>query len=229
MRGHGRYALPLFWSVAVHGVVIAAFLVALSAGLLRGRGDAFSETMAIDVVVVPDVSPTPLPTPSAQPDDAVTPQLTPEIVLSPLREPLPPVEPQEDVVAVIAAAPTPVARPPAPQVKSAPVRLPVRSAQAGLVPYSYHQQLLAHIERHKYYPAQARRKQIEGTVVVAFDMDVNGALRSYSLVRSAGHKILDEAALATIRNASPFPLPPAASMSRATLAFQVPVQFRLTR
>lgn len=223
-EGRGRFALSLGGSVLLHGLFLAGFLLVLSAGLWRGAGEAFTETTAIDVILVPDV----VPVPAARAEEAV--RSAPEA-------PLEQAALEKELVSAEPPAPVAVSTssvPPAKPQKAAPpvtptdvVMMPPRNARAGIVAYNYHQQLLAHIERHKYYPAIARRRALEGTAIIAFDLDVKGGLRSYSLVRSAGHKILDEAALTAIRNASPFPPPPANQIERRAFAFQVPVRFSL--
>ncbi|MBP6902874.1 MAG: TonB family protein [Burkholderiaceae bacterium] len=46
------------------------------------------------------------------------------------------------------------------------------------------------------YPAQALRSEQEGETLVAFTIDAAGRAAAPALLRSSGHKILDEAALA---------------------------------
>ncbi len=62
-----------------------------------------------------------------------------------------------------------------------------------------------HLEHFKYYPASARRRGIEGRVEVAFDLDARGMASRLQLLSRSGYRILDRAALETVRRASPFP------------------------
>ena len=62
-----------------------------------------------------------------------------------------------------------------------------------------------HLEHFKYYPASARRRGIEGQVEVSFDLDTRGMASRLQLLSRSGYRILDRAALETVRRASPFP------------------------
>lgn len=55
------------------------------------------------------------------------------------------------------------------------------------------------------YPRAARRRGIEGTSHVQFDLTGAGRLRTFALVRSSGKKLLDDASLRTVERAQPFP------------------------
>jgi protein TonB len=55
------------------------------------------------------------------------------------------------------------------------------------------------------YPGSARRNHLEGTVVVEFTVDSSGALTSVKLQKSSGHPVLDEAAVAVIKQRWRFP------------------------
>ena len=56
------------------------------------------------------------------------------------------------------------------------------------------------IERHKYYPAAAKIKGIEGTVFINFYIGRDGILGSIGIARSSGSKILDDAGIQTVKN-----------------------------
>ncbi len=81
--------------------------------------------------------------------------------------------------------------------------------------------VVAHLERRKRYPAAARARGEEGTVLVAFRIDSGGRVLSASLARSSGHSALDEAALAMVTRASPVPAPPEGTGTTLT----APVRF----
>ena len=87
--------------------------------------------------------------------------------------------------------------------------------------------LLAHLQKHQKYPRSAIRRNIEGTVFIRFRMDRSGKLLSYSVIRSSGHEVLDEEALAMMERADPLPpLPP--ELPRETIEIDVPTDFFLT-
>ena len=65
------------------------------------------------------------------------------------------------------------------------------------------------IERQKRYPAYAKKMGIKGKVTVIFIIRPDGHVSRLRITKSSGHKILDRAAIAAIKNASPFPKPPA--------------------
>ncbi|HFK8543058.1 TPA: TonB family protein [Proteus mirabilis] len=59
------------------------------------------------------------------------------------------------------------------------------------------------IERHKRYPAQARRMQDEGLVVVRFSLTDEGHISSVALEQTSGVASLDNAALAAVKRVKP--------------------------
>ena len=65
----------------------------------------------------------------------------------------------------------------------------------------------AALARHK--PRAGQR----GSTTVAFSIGENGALRGVRVGRSSGNSRIDQLALATVRNAAPFPPPPAGAAS----------------
>ena len=79
---------------------------------------------------------------------------------------------------------------------------------------------------HKAYPEEARRKGMEGSVVLRFTADRAGRVLNVLLVRSAGSSILDAAAEALVRNAA---LPPFTSgMAQKTVTVTVQLRYSLT-
>ena len=65
------------------------------------------------------------------------------------------------------------------------------------------------IQRRIAYPAMARRMGWEGQVVVTFLLLPDGSVRDIRVVQGSGHPVLDRNAVDAVRNASPFPRPPA--------------------
>jgi TonB family protein len=81
------------------------------------------------------------------------------------------------------------------------------------------------INRYKRYPPGAARGGIEGTVTVSFLLARNGALLEKGIVAGSGNRALDEAALATVADASPFP-PFPEGLDRETLRLKLPINYR---
>jgi protein TonB len=72
----------------------------------------------------------------------------------------------------------------------------------------YLERLRRWLARYKRYPEDARARQEEGEVVVAFVLARDGTVLEAGIERSSGHPSLDRAALAMLRAASPVPPPP---------------------
>jgi protein TonB len=63
-----------------------------------------------------------------------------------------------------------------------------------------------------------------GTAIVRFRVGRSGGLESAALLRGSGVMMLDKLALRAVRQAAPFP-PPPAEIGDDRLIFDVPVQF----
>jgi protein TonB len=131
--------------------------------------------------------------------------------------------PPEFVVRTI--APPPVAAQP-------PVTAPVKAAapapqqSTGEGRDSFQASVLAHINRFKQYPREARKAHIEGVTQVHFIMDREGKLLSSEIYKSSGRPALDREALATVQRAQPLPAIPN-SFPTPTLDAIVSVEFTL--
>jgi protein TonB len=90
---------------------------------------------------------------------------------------------------------------------------------------AYQAKLAAHLRRFRTFPAEAREKGITGTAIVRFTVTSSGAVSGASLARTSGAGILDQAAVAMVRRASPFP--PLPSGMGTSLTVNVPVRFDL--
>lgn len=66
-------------------------------------------------------------------------------------------------------------------------------------------QIRRQIEAAKVYPAVAVRRGISGVVEVRFKIDAGGQPESTEILRSSGSDLLDQATLATVRRAAPYP------------------------
>ncbi|WP_297970602.1 energy transducer TonB [uncultured Amaricoccus sp.] len=115
------------------------------------------------------------------------------------------------------------ARTTAPTAKVAAAPAKAAGASASLSPARWEARLMAHLERRKKYPAGARKRREEGTVLVRFAIDGGGNVLSAGLVRSSGFAELDQAVLALVRGASPVPAPPPGAPHEIT----APVRFSI--
>jgi periplasmic protein TonB len=82
------------------------------------------------------------------------------------------------------------------------------------------------IENHKQYPHGALMRRAEGRVVVRFVLLADGNVRDISVVKSSRNKLLDEAALAAVRESLPFPRPPK-KLFVVPISLEVSVVFEL--
>jgi periplasmic protein TonB len=71
------------------------------------------------------------------------------------------------------------------------------------------------------YPPMARKMNWSGKAVVSFTIVEDGSVHSLRMVQSSGYPVLDSSALETVRQAAPFPKPPA----RAEIV--VPINFKM--
>jgi TonB family protein len=89
---------------------------------------------------------------------------------------------------------------------------------------TWQKELMAHLEKHKRYPAERTQKSAE--ILVGFALDRMGHVLSTSIVKGSGDKAFDEAALAMVRHADPVPQPPPLVADEG-LNFTLPVIFKV--
>ena len=223
------------------GSLIAVALLHVVGGFLLLHWHAAVEPIeappAAIMIDLPPV-PVPLPVPTPPPPPVFEPPKPPE----PIREalPEPKVVPPKPAV-VLPPKPKPVPRTvedaPPPRSEQPPVAAaprppePVTAPPAPAAPAAsptYDGLLVAQIQRNKNYPPAAQRTNIQGRPVVRFTLARNGSLLSVELLKSCGHSMLDDAAVATIKRAAPFPpFPPELTQPENT--WNVPVNFELLR
>ena len=91
----------------------------------------------------------------------------------------------------------------------------------------YEQLISKWIQRHKEYPAEAKRAGIGGEAVVRIRIDRNGEILLSRLERPTGHRMLDDAVLEMIRRANPIPRVPENYPAGNLFEFLIPVSFKL--
>jgi len=94
----------------------------------------------------------------------------------------------------------------------------------NLIWKEYASTILEKVKLVKKYPSLARQKEIEGRVVVAFQVDSKGTVKSLSINESSGHSILDTEALRAVEKAGPYnPIP--VRLALQTMTIKIPISF----
>jgi len=199
----GERARGLVLSALLHGAVLTALLVQFG----RTRPPPMPAEAPMTVELLPLAAPPePVrdveegPEQVEQPKVEAAPQtpVTPPILPVPLARPAKPAEPVE-------AEP----RPPVPET-TAPKSVPAPPAQtlSSNARDSWQARLLAHLERYRRYPSDARARREEGVVHVRFRMNRAGRVLTARILRGSGSPALDRAALETLRRAQRLPAIP---------------------
>ena len=89
---------------------------------------------------------------------------------------------------------------------------------------TWQKELVAHLDKHKRYPAERSQKAAE--IHVRFTLDRLGHVLATSIEKSSGDTAFDEAALAMVRRSDPVPAPPPL-IADDGLSFTLPVIFRV--
>lgn len=76
-------------------------------------------------------------------------------------------------------------------------------------------------EHAKAYPEMARRDGLQGTAELRFRIAADGSVEAVEILRSSGHRLLDEVSIQTVRRAGPYPI------YRGWL--RIPLEYRLDR
>ncbi len=154
-----------------------------------------------------------------QPEIAPVPEQQPKEV----EQPPPPPEPSQAVVA------PPDEPPPQPIEEQKPPTPAVPARTKGGGPHverSWETAMTRHLQQYKRYPAAAQSRGEEGVVELSFTVDRTGRVLSREIVRSSGHRELDNEVISMIERAQPLPSFPA-SMPQAKLDLTVPIRFSL--
>ena len=101
----------------------------------------------------------------------------------------------------------------------------VSQAQASTI---WQSNLLSHIQRHKRYPYQARRRGQEAVIYVRVTITRNGQVIKHQLEKASRYKALNREVLTLITRAQPLP-PPPKDLLGETFEILLPVVFSLRR
>lgn len=88
---------------------------------------------------------------------------------------------------------------------------------------TWQKELVAHLDKHKRYPAD--RSQKTAKIEIRFTLDRMGRVLETTIEKSSGDTAFDEAALAMVRRSDPVPAPPPL-IADDGLSFTLPVIFR---
>lgn len=91
----------------------------------------------------------------------------------------------------------------------------------------YYDMVRMRIEAAKVYPENARSRMVEGKVTVKFSVTLDGQVSSVAVSASSGHRLLDQAAVKAVNDASPFARPPG-SLFKGPLKMEITIAFELT-
>jgi TonB family protein len=89
---------------------------------------------------------------------------------------------------------------------------------------TWQKELIAHLDKHKRYPAERSLKSAE--ILISFALDRMGHVLSTTIVKGSGDAAFDQAALAMVKKSDPVPPPPPAVADEG-LSFTLPVIFRV--
>lgn len=230
-------------SVALHALLLAALPLLREPGPLRAPAPpALTAHLAkpppppppkVEAPVPPPRVAAPKPAPVPPPASAPAPRPAPMPVLEPVKPaaavaPTVPVPPPVVAAPAAVAAPTLVAPLPAPRSEAAAFA-PASPAVSGPDPGSvarFRMELMEVARRYKRYPRIAQDNGWEGRVEVRIAYAESGAIASVTVKKGAGRQVLDDEALAMIRNAqSQVAVPP--SLRGRAFVLEIPVDFFL--
>jgi periplasmic protein TonB len=187
-----RYALFALASIFLHGLLAQAMErkeQVISMAPATNPGPISVQMLPTVTKQEPAVEPTPEPEPAPKPEPKPTPKPkpVPKPEPKPVSKPEPRPEPQPEPTPV--STPQPPARAePTPQLvtakDSAPRRIDTPSFKTRPAPIPY--------------PSLARRRGLEGTVLIEVWLDENGKQTKRILARSSGVSLLDKTALKAI-------------------------------
>ncbi len=110
--------------------------------------------------------------------------------------------------------------------KISPVR--AKSFDESVIRENYLTDLAAWLQRHKHYPAIARRRGQEGRIIVKFEISADGTLLTQEFVTPSSHRSLNRAVSEMLNASSPMPPVPIAMRGNASrFEYTLPVVFEL--
>jgi len=253
MRAPSPLRLPLIASLALH-LAIFGMVAAWASNAPPDQSEEGFVLAELDLVVPsepegppasPATDPVPEPILPILPEPSPIPPPPPmETIAEPIVE-APPLEPTPSPPTAVTRSHPPRPEKPARRTKpaaapSSPSPSATGTAESASTPEppramegndaapssEYLRKLRTRLERARAYPIEARDRGWSGTASVRFSIGRDGGVEKLELAAGSGRRLLDEAALETVRRAAPFPaFPP--EIKRETLDLTLPVAFRL--
>lgn len=143
--------------------------------------------------------------PKPEPVKKVKPKPAKKPIIKPKEKPKPVVKEKKQIVKKKTTAPKPPSQENKP-VKASPI---VAQADPRLIEQTrltYHALLMRHIDVHKNYPRVARKRKIQGDILVTFTLLAYGTIKNLKAIGK--RSILKKATLDAIKHALPMPNPP---------------------
>ncbi len=172
------------------------------------------EKIAEPPAAVPSSAPVITPEPEPPPRIATPPKPKPRPLPRPTVDRVPAAAaPAMKPPAVVQPVPRAVVQPAPPA--GAPLKSPVSAAP--VVDPSWQAAVFGWISSRKTYPDEARRRAEEGRVAIRFTVDRSGRVLDAAVVGTSGSPLLDQAALALLRQVSLPPFPATMAQARITI------------
>mgnify|MGYP001970159712 CR=1 FL=1 len=102
----------------------------------------------------------------------------------------------------------------------------VSTLELGRLRKGFVNQVRSNITKARYYPRIARKRGFEGKPIVAFSLGDKGELINLLLDQPSDHKVLNDAALETIRRGAPYP-PIPNQLKEKSINFKLPISYIL--
>jgi len=201
-----RWALAAFIVFGIHAGGVAGYLYFHQSEEIGDTSSPFAIDLAPadDTIDQPEVAPVPEEQQKEVEQQPPPPEPS-QAVIAPPEEQQPPIEQQ---------------KPPAPAV---PARV---KGGAPRVESSWQTALVRHLQQYKHYPSDAQSRGEDGVVLLSFTVDRTGHVLARQIVRSSGHRELDNEVISMVERAQPLP-PFPSSMTQAKLDLTVPIRFSL--
>lgn len=211
---HSSFIVAAVLSLTVHAtaVVYLGHNESPSAGRPQSADSIMRISLAPARPVEPQPEPKPTPPPRPEPEpESPPPVKKPVPEIKPVRKPKP--KPKPIIKPVPTSIEEPETKEPLEEQIASSSYTKARLEKPALdqvvlenVRESYLLRMLAHIDRHKFYPRKARRRGIEGEVKIAFYLHKDGSITDLQV--SGGSKVLRKAAKQAVQKALSLPLPP---------------------
>jgi protein TonB len=237
-----RNSSSFFFSLLIHAAIIsgAVALYNIASESLKQVKQNKPLCLCLSQVKIEPVVPKELPLPKELPPVVpkvveTEPKIVPKPVVKKIEKPAPKIKkiikkPQPVVVEKVEEPPViveeilPQASPVAVEPQKVQPSTPSPKAPSPKEQYlEEHLQIIAQLLRqHLYYPVRARKRHVEGEVIVVFELLQNGNIGAVS-VKQGAQDILNSAAIKTINKLSGKVPKPSESIS-----IEIPIQFKLT-